>query len=140
MTIKEYTRKNILESIRVNPHIANGYHIGATREELLLRLEDNSNLQYASTILIDPEDMPIFAKKLAESIPNDKYLKLYKWYREAETTTTFKIVVPFPEDIADYWITNRNGNDIDAKGILLVFDKMYCISKPFSLLTLYPIA
>ena len=113
MTIKEYTRKNILESIRVNPHIANGYHIGATREELLLRLEDNSNLQYASTILIDPEDMPIFAKKLAESIPNDKYLKLYKWYREAETTTTFKIVVPFPEDIADYWITNRNGNDID---------------------------
>ena len=140
MTIKEYTRKNILESIRVNPHIANGYHIGATREELLLRLEDNSNLQYASTILIDPEDMPIFAKKLAESIPNDKYLKLYKWYREAETTTTFKIIVPFPEDIADYWITNRNGNDIDAKGILLVFDKMYCISKPFSLLTLYPIA
>ena len=140
MTIKEYTRKNILESIRVNPHIANGYHIGATREELLLRLEDNSNLQYASTILIDPEDMPIFAKKLAESIPNDKYLKLYKWYREAETTITFKIVVPFPEDIADYWITNRNGNDIDAKGILLVFDKMYCISKPFSLLTLYPIA
>ena len=138
MTIKEYTRKNILESLRISTHIANGYHIGATREELLLRLEANSNLQCASTILVDPEDVTILVERLVSSVSNNDWHRLYRWYNDNNRKTVQTISVPFPDDIADYWLIDRNENDIEANCITMVFDKMYNESVPFQLLTLYP--
>ena len=136
--LKNFVRKFMLTWLRNSAHIANSCHIGATREELLLRLEANSNLQYASTILVDPEDTSILAERLVSSVSNNDWHRLYRWYNDNNRKTVQTISVPFPDDIADYWLIDRNENDIEANCITMVFDKMYNESVPFQLLTLYP--
>ena len=136
--LKNFVRKFMLTWLRNSAHIANSCHIGATREELLLRLEANSNLQYASTILVDPEDTSFLAERLVSSISEEQWEDLCEWYTDDDWNLPRKMIVPFPEDIADYWLIDRDGNDIEANCIAMIFDKMYNPSIPIQLLTLYP--
>lgn len=127
MTLRQYVKDMTMHELMFG-HAGKGDHVGATREDLEMRLRANYCLSFCSTLCASYKEISEFLEK------NLDYPSLKRWFIESKEGQRISFVLDLPSSFKTIRI-NRAGAEYDCRYVNVVLVRT---KSAFRLVTLYP--